>query len=223
MNWARWERYAPLTGVTAVVLWVIGIVILTGPGHLGDNSNDAPDKILSQYVNHHAAIQWGAWLVMLGALAFLWFVGSVRAALFQAEGGVGRVSSIAAFGGVATRITVLLVHVPSFAAAGTSEHLTPDAAKALVLMDDVFFYAAEFSIAVLFLATALAIFRWGVLPVWLGWVSVVFGVFAVIPPVGWAVLAIGLPLWTLATAWLLFARAGADPAAADPGAPPPIS
>ena len=36
--WARWERYAPLTGVVAVALWVVGIIILTGPGHIGNNS-----------------------------------------------------------------------------------------------------------------------------------------------------------------------------------------
>jgi hypothetical protein len=214
MNWTRWERHAPLTGIAAVILWVVGIVIVQGPGHLGNISDHAPADILSRYTAHHMAIQWGAWLVMLGSVAFLWFMGSVRARLYHSEGGVGRVASIAAFGGVATGLSVLLVHAPSFAAAGTSKNLTPDAAKALNLMDDVFFYAAEFSVAVLFLATALAVFRWRAFPAWLGWVSLVFGVLVVIPPVGWAVLAVGLPLWTLFVAWLIYSRPG-------PPAPPP--
>jgi hypothetical protein len=222
MNWARWERHAPLAGVLAVVLWVVGIFVISGPGHLDNNSSDAPEKILSQYVNHSTAIQLGAWLVVLGSLAFLWFVASLRSALFSAEGGTGRVATITAFGGVATGICVLLAHLPSFAAASTSDDLTAESAKALVLMDDAFFYGAEFAVALLFLATALAIFRWGALRVWLAWVSVVFAVLALIPPIGWAVLAFGLPLWTLATAWLLFAG-GRGEAMAAPGAPPPVA
>ena len=223
MNWARWERIAPLAGVLAVVLWVVGVTILQAKGHLSNNSNDAPDKVLGQYVNHSSAIQWGAWLVSLGALAFLWFLGSLRAAIHRGEGGVGRLASAAAGGGGATAICILLAHLPSYAAASTSSHLTPDGAKALVLMDDAFFYGAELASAVLFLAVAVAIFRWGVLPVWLGWVSLVFGLLALVPPVGWAVLALGLPLWTLAVAFLLFARQGAAPAAAAPGAAPPVA
>lgn len=222
MNWARWERIAPLVGVKAVVLWVIGVVILTGPGHLDNNSNDTPAQILSQYVSHSTAIQLGAWLVVVGALAFIWFLGSLRVVLYSAEGGAGRIASIATFGGLATAICVMLAHLPSFAAASTSEHLTPESAKALILMDDVFFYGAEYSLVVLFFATALAIFRWGALPVWLGWVSLVFGVLALIPQSGWAVVALGLPLWTLATAFLLFAASRGEAVAA-PGAPPPIS
>jgi hypothetical protein len=222
MNWTRWEhRLAPLAGIKAVVLWVVGVYLLQGPGHLTNNSNDSPEKILSQYVNHGTVIAVGAWLVALGALAFLWFISSLRTSLFRAEGGTGRVATIATFGGVATGICVLLAHLPSFAAATASDRLTPDAAKSLVLMDDAFFYGAEFAIALLFLATAFSIFHFGELPVWLAWVSAVFGVLALIPPVGWAVLAVGLPLWTLATSWLLY-ESGRGAAVADPGAPPPM-
>jgi hypothetical protein len=224
MNWwARWERYAPLAGVTAVVLWVIGIILLTGPGHIGNNSSDAPVVILAKYAAHSTAIQWGAWFVMLGALAFLWFVGSLRSAVFTAEGGTGRLATLVGMGGVATAIGVLLAHVPSFAAATTSDNLTAPAAKALILMDDVFFYAAEFSVAVLFFAVAVSIFRFAVLPGWLGWVSLVFAVLAVIPPVGWAILGLGLPLWTLVVSWLLFSKQRGAPVGTTPAASTPVS
>lgn len=222
-RWARWERFAPLAGVAAVVLWVIGIIVLTGPGHIGNNSSDAPVAILAKYAAHSSAIQWGAWSIMLGALAFIWFVGSLRAALFSAEGGTGRLATLVGMGGVATGIGVLLAHAPSFAAATTSDNLTAPAAKALILMDDVFFYAAEFSVAVLFFATAVSIFRWSALPTWLGWVSLVFAILAVIPPVGWAILGLGLPLWTLVVSWLLFAKQRGAPAGTAPAASTPVS
>jgi hypothetical protein len=221
--WARWERYAPLAGVMAVVLWVIGIILLTGPGHLGNNSSDAALLILANYAHHSSAIQWGAWFVMLGALAFIWFVGSLRSALFAAEGGTGRLATITGMGGVATGLGILLAHVPSFAAATTSDNLTASAAKALILMDDVFFYAAEFSVAVLFFAVAVSIFRFAVLPGWLGWVSLVFAVLSVIPPVGWAILGLGLPLWTLVVSWLLFSKQRGAPVATTPAASTPVS
>jgi hypothetical protein len=205
-SWERWERYAPLAGILAVVLWGVGIVVLSGPGHIDNNSGDTPIVVLAKYRAHHAAIQWGVWLIMLGALAFLWFVGSLRAAVSTAEHGPARLSTLVGMGGAVTSFGILLAHVPSFAAATTTDNLSAPAAKALILMDDVFFYAAEFSVAVLFFATAVAIFRFKVLPGWLGWVSLVFAVLAVVPPVGWAILAVGLPLWTLAISWLLFSK-----------------
>jgi hypothetical protein len=223
MRWSWEERFAPLAGIKAVVLWVIGIVILSGPGHVGNDSGDAPVVILAKYAGHSTAIQWGAWFVMLGALAFIWFIGCLRSALFAAEGGTGRLATLVGMSGVATGIGVLLAHVPSFAAATASDNLTAPAAKALMLMDDVFFYAAEFSVAVLFFATAVSIFRWRVLPASLGWVSVGFAVLAVIPPVGWAILGFGLPLWTLIVSWMLFAKQRGAPAGTTPAASTPVS
>jgi len=221
--WERWDRYSPLAGIKAVVLWVIGIVILSGPGHLGNDSSESPVVVLAKYKAHATPIQWGAWLVMLGALAFLWFVGSLRAALFTAEGGTGRLSTLVGMGGVATAVGILLAHVPSFAAATTSDNLTAPAAKAMILMDDVFFYAAEFASVVFFLAAALSIFRFRALPRWLGWLALVFGVLAVIPPVGWAVIALGLPIWTLIASWLVFAKGRGAPAGTVPAASTPLS
>ena len=210
--WTRWDRYSPLAGIKAVVLWVIGIVILSGPGHLGNDSSDSPAVVLANYQAHAAAIQWGAWFVMLGALAFLWFVGSLRSALFSAEDGTGRLSTLVGMGGVATAVGILLAHVPSFAAATTSDNLTAPAAKALILMDDVFFYAAEFASVVFFLAAALSIFRFRALPGWLGWLALVL-----------AVLALGLPVWTLIASWLVFAKQRGAPAGTVAAGSTPVS
>jgi hypothetical protein len=221
--WTRWDRYSPLAGVKAVVLWVIGIVILSGPGHLGNDSSDSPAVVLANYKAHATAIQWGAWFVMLGALAFLWFVGSLRSAFFSAETGSGRLSTLVGMGGVATAVGILLAHVPSFAAATTSDNLTAPAAKALILMDDVFFYAAEFASVVFFLAAALSIFRFRALPGWLGWLAVVLALLAVIPPVGWAVLALGLPIWTLIASWLVFRKQRGAPAGTVAAGSTPVS
>jgi hypothetical protein len=223
VKWPWEDRFAPLAGIKAVVLWVIGIFILSGPAHLGNDSSESPVVILAKYKAHSTAIQWGAWFVMLGALAFLWFVGSLRSAFFTAERGTGRLSTLVGMGGVATSVGILLAHVPSFAAATTSDNLTAPTAKALILMDDVFFYAAEFSAVVFFFAAAVSIFRFGALPKWIGWASVVLAVLAVVPPVGWAVLALGLPLWTLVVSWLLFSKQRGAPAGTAAASSTPLS
>jgi len=223
VKWPWEDRFAPLAGIKAVVLWVIGIFILSGPAHLGNDSSESPVVILAKYKAHSTAIQWGAWFVMLGALAFLWFVGSLRSAFFTAERGTGRLSTLVGMGGVATSVGILLAHVPSFAAATTSDNLTAPTAKALILMDDVFFYAAEFSAVVFFFAAAVSIFRFGALPKWIGWASVVLAVLAVVPPVGWAVLALGLPLWTLVVSWQLFSKQRGAPAGTAAASSTPVS
>jgi hypothetical protein len=49
------------------------------------------------------------------------------------------------------------------------------------------------------------------------------GVLAVIPPVGWAVLAGGLPIWTLIASWLVFARQRGAPDGAVAAVSTPVS
>jgi uncharacterized protein (DUF58 family) len=56
-------------------------------------------------------------------------------------------------------------------------------------------------------ATALVILRYGALPRWLAWVSLVLALILAIVPIGWLGVIIGLPLWTLVTAVVLYTRA----------------
>jgi uncharacterized protein (DUF58 family) len=61
------------------------------------------------------------------------------------------------------------------------------------------------------LATAaLIILRYGALPRWLGWVGLLFALWLLIPPIGWAGLLLGVPLWTLAAAVLMWMRPSGD-------------
>ena len=74
-------RWAPLSGVLTVALWIIG-VILVNHNSPGDHDTDA--QILAWY---HANSNWvlvGGWLFMLGCLAFLWFAEILRERLEDA-------------------------------------------------------------------------------------------------------------------------------------------
>ena len=65
-----------------------------------------------------------------------------------------------------------------------------------------------------FLATGLAAIRARALPVWVGWFALLLAVVALIPPIGWAVVVFGFPIWILIVSVLMWR--GAEPAAVEP-------
>jgi hypothetical protein len=54
--------------------------------------------------------------------------------------------------------------------------------------------------------TAIAILRTRLLPVWWAWISLVIAVVLLIPPIGWAAIIFGMPIWILVTSVLLYRR-----------------
>jgi hypothetical protein len=59
--------------------------------------------------------------------------------------------------------------------------------------------------------------RTRVLPAWVGWASLVLALVMLIPPIGWAGLLLGFPLWTVLVSVLLWMRPAAEPS------PPPTA
>jgi hypothetical protein len=150
---------------------------------------------------------------MLGGIFFLVFVG---ARLLAFEGPGAFLTSIAFGAGLATAILTMLIPAPNLAAAISENELTAEAALGVSIIDDAFFVGAELSAALLLVATGLVILRYGALPRWLAWVSFVFALWLLIPPVGWAGLLFGVPLWTLAVAVLMWMRPAGEPVATRP-------
>jgi hypothetical protein len=205
----RWERFAPLTGILAVVSWIIGVLITEA---VGDSPDDdaGPQEFAAYFENEQGSIFGGAFFFALGTIFFLWFLGSLRAALARAEGGVGRVASIAFAAGIGAAVFLLAIPTPEVAGAIAADNsdrgISPQSAEALWHLGTGFFVGAEFITVVLFLATALLILRTRVFPPWLAWASIVLAIGLLIFPIGWAVLIFGLPLWVLLVSWLLWQR-----------------
>lgn len=215
----RWERYAPLAGALAVILWVISVFVI--------ESADSPDddaggqEIAAYFESEGGTILAGSFIFMLGTAVFLWFLGSLRARLHWAEGGAGRVTSIVFGSGLVVAAMSMGLMAPQ-AAGGlmveeTNAPMDPGAAQAFEALGDGFFVAAEATVAVFFLAVAVAALRTRALPVWLGWASLVLGIAAIVPWIGWAVYIWGLPLWVLVVSIWLFLRPG-EPARTEPAA-----
>src|SRR2546423_7393697 len=195
-----WERYAPLAGVVSVVLWVVGILI--SQGAIKDKS---PETILASYTSKEGRILLGGLVWLIGTVFFFWFLGSLRARLAEAEGGVLRLTTIAFAGGVSAAICGLLIVGPDMSAAITDDKdLSAPTAQALHTMTDTFFIGAEVALAVLLIATALVVLRTRVLPVWLAWVSLIVGIWLIILPVGWLAVLFAVPIWVLVVTYFLW-------------------
>jgi hypothetical protein len=195
----RWERLAALAGVVAVVLWVIGTFV-------AGEVPDEPTEVLRRFQDDEGRILAGGFIFELGALFFLIFVGALRLRLFTAEGPTGLLTAIAFGAGLAVGIFLLALPGGEMSAAINSDDLDPSSALALANVADIFFIGAELSAALLLVATGLLILRYGPMPRWLAWVSFVIALWLLIPPIGWAGLLVGLPLWTLAVSVLLWMR-----------------
>jgi hypothetical protein len=205
----RGARFAPLAGVVAVILWLIGVVVIESAA--GTPDEDAGPQEFARYFNDDSGpILGGAFLFMIGSAVFLWFLGSLRARVAALEGGVGRVASIVFAAGVVTATMSLGFMAPEAAGAFASQEIEggidPAAAQALGVLGDGFFIGAEAAVAVFFLAAWIAGLRTRAIPVWLAWASLVLGIAAFVPWVGWAVFIWGLPLWVLIASIWMFMR-----------------
>lgn len=213
MNGTRWERLAPLAGVLAVVLWVIAIVVVESAGQ----PDDTPAALLAYFETEEATTYAGGLLFFLGTLLFVAFAASLRQAVAERGGGANRLAAIVYGAAVMKAVFDMAFIAPQIsgvvAANESDAPLDPAAAQALWSVGDGFFVAAEFAAALLLATTAIAAFRTRVLPVWLAWASLVVAVALVIPPIGWAALIFGIPLWVLVVSLLLWSR-GRQPASA---------
>jgi hypothetical protein len=205
-----WERLAALSGLVAVALWVIGVVL----EEVSNLPGEDPNEILSWFQDESNTILSGAFIFMLGSVFFLIFIGALRVRLVRAESGSAFLSAIAFGAGLVVAALTLLIPGPNLAGALAEDDLTPEAAQALTVVDDAFFVGAELAAALLLIATGLTILRYGALPRWVAWISFLFALWLLIPPIGWAGLLVGVPLWTIIVAVLLWMRSGDDSAAA---------
>lgn len=132
------EHLAPLTGIAMPLLALAGLILLEGPADRPE-VNVASSAFVS-YFGERDTVVLGSFLVMLSVVFFLWYLGSLRAVLRRAEGGVGRLSAVAYGGGLATAILMLAAPSVSVLGALDANQFSPQGAKAAFLVGDAFLY-----------------------------------------------------------------------------------
>jgi hypothetical protein len=211
----RWERLAPLSGVLAFVLTAVGLVLTSdSPDFLAE-----PREIADYYADDSGKVIGAAYIGLLGTVAYIVFVGVLRNRLRRAEGPEGRLSAIAFAGGVAAAAPLLMIDIFNLAGglrADEDGRIDPGTAASLFDLSGLSLVAAAMAVSVLVFATAALALRTGVLPRWLGWISVLVGI-GLLTPVSYIFLALFL-VWMLVVAVLLYL----SPAAPVTAAPPPV-
>jgi hypothetical protein len=198
----RFDRAQAWTGVAAVILWIVGLVVAIGVSDsISDKATDA--ETLAWIKGNANTVLLGSWIFMVGCLCFVWFAGVLRSRLTAAEGVPGTVSTIVFGGAIATAVFGILMRGGDVAAAISKNDITAANAGTLHRLSDVFFVGAELSAILVLGGVAVLGFRTGVVPRWWSIVSALVAVVLVIGPIGWAGLLFGIPVWTLVTSVML--------------------
>ena len=210
--------WVPLTGVAFIALVVIGAVVSGEP----PGADDPVGEIVSHYEDNKDSIQAGALIFTIAAAVFVFFAGYMRKTLERAAGGRSMLPTIALVGAGIFATGAAIDAMISFAIAEAAGDVDPTAVQALQALWDNDFMPLALGIAVFFLATGLAIVRYGGVPTWLGWIAVLLGIVG-LTPVGFVAFMAGA-LWVLGVSVLLALRdrkrlAGGPPPA-DPGERP---
>ena len=208
------RRITPLAGVLSMVMFVVGVLVIESGDIPGDEATGA--EYADYYADALGRLATGAVIWGIGIIALIWFLDGLRTKIEPASRQLGRLAYGYGFGAALFLLTSI---TPDLAAAlasdGLERPLESGAAEAASFLGDGFFVVAELLLAGFFFAVGLAAVRARALPAWLGWISLVLAIVALIPPIGWAVVVFGLPLWVLLTSALLWwGGRGAQPESA---------
>jgi hypothetical protein len=175
---SQWTRWAPIGGIAFIVLFVIGMALYSTP-----DVDNAPGQISSFYDDkgNRTEIIISGYLLVLSGVFFLWFLGSLRARLLEAEGGPGRLTSIMFASGVVFTAMLMAAAACFMFVAGeiTFADAPVDPEIARVLPDIGYSFlliAGGFAAIAMIDAASILVIRTGVLPSWIGWLGFVAAV-----------------------------------------------
>jgi hypothetical protein len=212
MNGSVSEWLPPLAGVGFVVLVVISFAIVGEPPDAGEPA----EEIVEHYVDNKDSIMAGTFIGLPGIALFVFFWGYMRQVLREAEGPGGMLSLVAFAGALVIATGAAIDGTISFALADRADDITPESVQTLQALWDNDFIPFVLGQQLLWWSVGLSIIRHQALPVWLGWVAIVFGV-ASFTPAGFFAF-VGGAIWVLVVSIMLTLRARRGPAAPAPAA-----
>jgi hypothetical protein len=191
-----------------VVLMVVGTYLVADV-----SDPHAPQQEITDYLadsDNHTRNIIGAYMWVLGALLFLWFVARLRSVLREAEGGTGFLSNVA-FGAGVIYSALMMVSAAAFAAVGYAVGLRdatvsePDLVRVLPQLAWMnLLLGAGFAGIVLVLAACIVSFQTGVLPRWLAWLGVLVAIVLLFDVI--YINIVPLLVWVLAASIVLLMR-----------------
>ncbi len=207
MAQSTWERLAAGTGLVFVVLIIVSGVVNPVADALGDDPSVVADKLLDNQARAVGSASAG----VLAALALVWFAGTLRSTLRQAEGGTGRLSAVAFAGGVMAGVTIVASSALTRTAAEfvRRQDDSEGARLAASLVESTMVVATIFGLALLAGATFVIALRHQAIPRWLAWVGAVGAVLSLVPQ--YPIFVVGFLIvlfWIAALSIVLIRRGG---------------
>ena len=199
---------APLTGL---LFFILAIITFAVSGEPPDATDDSAQEIVDFYVDEDSSQMVSAVIATIAGSLFVFFAGSLRRVLRDAEGPGGMLSAVAFAGAVIFALGLALDSTITFALADTADDIDPAAVQALSALWNNDFLPFAMGIQIFLLATGIVVVRSGGLPKWLGWVAILLAVIAV-TPIGFASF-IGAGLFVALVSVLLTMRGRTSPAA----------
>lgn len=200
----RWALAGPL----AIVLWVVGLVLLT---HNGPADHASGSEILAWYRSDTDSVLLGGWLFMLGCLGFVAFVAGLRGRLAEAVGNTSQLPGLALAGAGMAGVFGMLTAAVDVTGGIDKGDIGPTTAAAFHHSVDLFFVCAELAAILPLGVVALCAWRTRVLPRWWAVFSALVVVVLVVGPIGWIGLIFGVPVWTLGTSLFVLLRRSSAP------------
>jgi hypothetical protein len=196
------RRAWALCGVVGMVLVAVSITVIAG--NTPDDKASAA-KVLAYYRAHENSNKVAAVLVLISAVLVVLFAARLREALRADRLGDGLAPMGAFGGGVILGGAFGLMAAVHIALVNAADHHFAAAAQTLNVFDNYDFIMVFVGIGTLLLAAGIATVRQPVLPRWLGWVAIVFGVVSVAGPAGFIGVALGA-IWIIVVGIMLATR-----------------
>ncbi len=165
----RGERWWPVSGIAFVLLFVVGFALI---GDSGDNAAE----VLAFYSENEGRLIVAFFFLAASALAYLWFVATIRGLLEREEPEPRFLTALGFAGGIATAILIVAGAAPLAALTDAVDQFEGGGGGGAYALNSMAYPLLTVGIAAssfLALAVALVALRGGSLPRWLGWVSLV--------------------------------------------------
>lgn len=212
MPLTRFERFLPLAGALAAVIYVVALVLTGDKPMVGD---DGVADVVAWLKDHKTAAAISGFGAGYVCVLLLLFGSALRAALRPADGTESGYANVAYAGTIVVALAIALGGMLTLAGVEAADDGNAGAVGAIGFIEDFSWMPWVAGSAAMLLGTGLGALRTLVLPKWLAIVSIVLGVLCLLGP-GGILVFFATPLWLLAVAVLLYRRQGAASPAVTP-------
>jgi hypothetical protein len=203
------EWLVPLTGIAFIVLLAVSLIVQGSP----KGADDGPAAVAQWYLDNKDAAEISAFIGVVGAALLIFFGAYLRKVLEDAEGPGSMLPILALIGVTIVAIGGAIDGLLLFAAAEAADDIPAPEIQTIQAIWDNDFLPFFLGVLVFLWSVGLSVLRSGVLPKWLGWFAIVFGVISLAGPIGF-IGSLGAAVWIIIASIMLSmrARSGSTPA-----------